>query len=67
MLKISVRDMSCEHCRQTLEVLLSNMSGVDSFKVDLDSKLIAIEGEVEWERVEAIIRDAGYTPEKIDG
>ena len=66
MLKISVPDMSCEHCKRTLSTLLSTIKGVDSFEVDLDSKQIRIEGDVDWDRVETAIKDAGYTPERID-
>ena len=65
MLKISIPDMSCEHCRKTLETLLSRMKGVASCDVDLDLKTIVIEGDAEWKEIEAAIQDAGYSPEKL--
>ena len=60
---ISVPDISCEHCKSRIESNLKEIKGVKDFYVDLESKKVFLEGDVEIEEIERAIKEAGYTPE----
>ncbi len=59
-----VDDMTCKHCKMTIESKLSSLEGVSKVYVNLDEKTVGVDGDVKTEIVEDAIRDAGYTPEK---
>jgi copper chaperone len=61
---IFVPDMSCEHCKRTLEKALGKVDKITGIKVHLESRTITLEGGATWETVASAIREAGYTPEK---
>lgn len=60
-----VPDITCEHCTQTIEGAVRAVRGVDAVKVDLDSKLVEIEGTAAPDDVSDAIKEAGYTPEPV--
>ena len=57
-----VEDMTCKHCKMTIENKLSAMDGVSKVSINLDEKIVGVDGKVNIEDVEEAIREAGYTP-----
>ncbi len=56
-----VDGMSCDHCRVAVTGEVSQVAGVRSVDVDLDSKLVRVEGAgVDDAAVVAAIDEAGY-------
>ena len=56
-----VDGMSCDHCRVAVTGEVSQVAGVRSVDVDLDSKLVRVEGAgVDGAAVVAAIDEAGY-------
>ena len=57
----TVPDMSCSHCTHAVSAQLSQVAGVDSVDVDLDSKLVTVRGdELDDAALRAAIVEAGY-------
>jgi copper chaperone CopZ len=57
----TVPDMSCAHCEHAVTSELSEVTGVTSVDVDLDSKLVRVQGtEIDGAAVVAAIDEAGY-------
>ncbi len=63
---LSVPDMTCKHCKMTIENKLSALAGVTHVVVNLDAKTVGVDGDVSLEMVEEAIRDVGYTPTRKD-
>lgn len=63
--KMSVPDMACGHCVETVEKALRSVEGVDDVDVSLDSKeaVIRVSESVADGLLESAVRDAGYTAE----
>jgi len=60
-LSYTVPDMSCGHCRKAVTEEVSKVSGVDSVNVDLDTKLVLVQGiDVDDAAVREAIEEAGY-------
>ncbi len=47
MLTLSVPDMTCAHCKASIEAALSPLNGVESVTVDLARRTVAIAGGAE--------------------
>ncbi|RKY70221.1 MAG: hypothetical protein DRP97_04085 [Candidatus Latescibacterota bacterium] len=62
--QLMVSDMTCKHCKMTIENRLGQVPGVAQVLVDLDHKMVGVDGETSLEAIEQGIRDAGYTPER---
>ena len=58
----TVADMTCNHCKETIETALGGLQGVTATVVDVDAKTVTVTGDVASDVVEQAIRDAGYTP-----
>jgi copper chaperone CopZ len=57
----SVPAMSCDHCRRAVTDELSVVSGVESVEVDLETKVVAVNGEsLDDTALRAAIAEAGY-------
>jgi copper chaperone CopZ len=57
----SVPDMNCGHCKQAVSAELSQVGGVDSVDVDLDTKLVTVRGhDLDDRALRAAIEAAGY-------
>jgi copper chaperone len=57
----SVPAMHCEHCEASVTEELEAVAGVDSVEVDLDTKLVIVQGEgLDDARLRAAIAEAGY-------
>lgn len=60
---LSVPDMTCGHCKSTLESAVSSVSGVRSAQANLDAKTVTVdydEAAVDLSAVVGAIEDAGY-------
>jgi len=60
----SVPGMSCAHCERAVKTELETVGGVTDVHVDLDTKLVAVEGDaLDDAALRAAIADAGYDVE----
>jgi copper chaperone len=56
-----VAGMSCAHCKVAVTDQVSKVAGVDAVDVDLDTKLVRVQGtDVDEAAVVAAIDEAGY-------
>ncbi|NQT59811.1 MAG: heavy-metal-associated domain-containing protein [Bacteroidetes bacterium] len=56
----SVPDMSCGHCKMHISNALSATTNVSSFEIDLNTKLVTVNTELEADAVVDVIDTAGY-------
>jgi copper chaperone CopZ len=56
----SVPGISCGHCQAAIEGELLPLDGVESVNVDLENKLVTVEGSISEDQVRAAIDEAGY-------
>ncbi|CAN5881946.1 heavy-metal-associated domain-containing protein [soil metagenome] len=62
-LVLSVPEISCDHCRDTIEGALAPLPGVDSVTVDIGAKSVEIDydpNETDSQALVAAIEAAGY-------
>lgn len=64
MSEFKVPDMTCGHCEKAITGALKNATADARIKVDLKSKIIDVTN-VPDETVTTILKDLGYTPEKV--
>lgn len=60
----AVADISCDHCKKTIESALQPLEGVEHAEVDVPSRSVTVEWRpdaVGRDRLVAAIEDAGYT------
>ena len=55
-----VPDMTCKHCKMTVERALMGVEGVERVIVDLESKAVKVEGEAPFEKLKEAVEEAGY-------
>ena len=61
---LSVPDMNCEHCVNTIYKVLKALSGVETVSTDLPTKKVHVHydpSRVTLDQVEAMLDNAGYT------
>ncbi|MCB0996375.1 MAG: heavy-metal-associated domain-containing protein [Acidimicrobiales bacterium] len=56
----TVPGMSCDHCRHAIETEVTKLAGVDTVGVDLEQKLVRVEGDASEADVRTAIDEAGY-------
>ena len=54
-----VPEISCGHCKSTIESAVGDLEGVDRVDVDIETKTVTVDGG-ERETIVAAIEDAGY-------
>jgi len=59
-----VGDMTCKHCKMTIENKLNSLEGVTKVSVNIDEKTVGVDGDVSIDKIEEAIREAGYLPER---
>ena len=60
----SVPGVSCEHCRTAIATEVERVSGVESVDVDLERKLVVVQGRaLDDAGLRAAIDEAGYDVE----
>lgn len=58
---ISVEGMSCDHCEQTVEDALRDVSGVSDVTADREAEQANVDGDADVEALVEAVRDAGYS------
>lgn len=58
----TVSDVTCNHCKSSIESALNGVAGVTAAEVDVEAQTVSVSGDVAPETVLQAIRDAGYTP-----
>jgi copper chaperone len=58
---ITVEGMSCEHCEQTVEEALDDVSGVSDATADREAERATVEGDADVATLVQAVEDAGYT------
>jgi len=61
MTLFNVPDMSCAHCKATIETALHAVDGTAEIKVDLTAKTVAVADSLPTEMVLKTLDAAGYT------
>ena len=64
---LSVPDMSCGHCKATVEKALLSVDGVERASVDLDAKTVSVEhsDSVSEDALLNAVTDAGYSVAEV--
>ncbi len=55
-----VPDISCGHCKESIESELAGLEGVDSVEVDIEGKTVDVTGSAGDEAVRAALDAIGY-------
>ena len=61
--ELYVPDMTCKRCKEKIEGILQNTNGVTEVNINLDSKTVNLNGDVDITNIKTIIQEAGYSPE----
>ena len=66
--RVSVPDVSCGHCVQSVRAALEPLAGVSDIEVSLDRKeaLATLNDNVQHQLITDAIRAAGYTPGRVE-
>jgi len=56
----NVPDISCQHCKQSIEDEVSQVQGVASVEVDVEAKTVTVTGELDEQAIVSAIDEAGY-------
>ncbi len=59
--QLHVPDMTCRHCEMTIESSLRTVPGVGQIRIDLQTKMVGVDGEANLEDVRKAIEAAGYS------
>lgn len=59
---VKVNQMSCNHCKNRVEEILKNISGIENAEVNLDEKLAEVDyfGAIDENEIKEKINNAGY-------
>lgn len=64
-MELKVPGMSCGHCEAAVKGEIAKLPGVASVSVDLDTKVVVVEGEgLDWDAIAAAVDEAGYEAER---
>ena len=64
---LSVPDISCEHCVNTINRALKELPGVEAVSTDIPTRTVHLRydsSQLSLEKVEAVLDDVGYTVAK---
>lgn len=64
---LSVPDMSCGHCKTTVERALLTVEGVERASVDLETKTVSVEhaDSISVDSLRVAVAEAGYSVAKV--
>lgn len=57
---IHVPEISCGHCKQSIESEVGALADVSSVEVDIDAKDVHVEGDASDDQIRQAIEDAGF-------
>ena len=60
MTKFNVPEMSCNHCKASIEKAIKGVDAAAEIDVDLDAKIVAVESRIAEAAIVDAIKDAGY-------
>jgi len=60
MITLSIPDMSCGHCKASVESALAPLAGVKSITVDLTSRQVQINGTPQTDALLASLDEIGF-------
>ena len=62
-LKFNVPEISCDHCKNTIEELLNSQENIDSAVVDVQKKevFVSLSNQVSIDELKTLLDDHGYT------
>ena len=62
-----VPNISCGHCTHTIEMEVSDLSGVTSVKAEQESRQVTVEWQdpATWDQIEALLNEINYPPEQL--
>jgi len=63
---LKVPDMSCEHCKKTIDSSIRKLKGIKDVRINLKTKEVEVIGDVPGELIISAIREAGYSVEEVD-
>ncbi len=66
MLKFQVKDMTCGHCVRTITAAVAAVDGAAVVTIDLAAHQVSVAHATNPRVIEETIRDAGYTPMKLE-
>lgn len=55
-----VPDISCGHCKESIESELGGLAGIDAVEVDIEAKTVDVTGSASDEAVRAALDAIGY-------
>ena len=62
-----VPNISCGHCTSTIELELTDLSGVTGVNADQESKQVTVSWEqpATWDSIESLLVDINYPPQQM--
>lgn len=60
MTRFNVPEMSCNHCKASIEKAIKGVDAAAEIDVDLDAKTVAVESRITEAALVDAIKDAGY-------
>ena len=62
-LKFNVPEISCDHCKNTIEGLLNSQENIDSAVVDVQKKevFVSSSNQISIDELKTLLDDHGYT------
>ena len=62
-IKFKVPEISCGHCKQTIESSIGSLEYIQKVNVDIESKLVSIDSDqvVDLSDIEQLLDDQGYS------
>lgn len=65
-IRLNVPDISCAHCAGQVTRAVTGADATARVEVDVETKTVSVESALAPETIEAAIRAAGYSPEKVE-
>ncbi len=64
---ITVPNISCGHCTNTIELEVGELAGVTSVQADQTTKQVTIawEDPASWSQIEALLQEINYPPQQL--
>ncbi|NOX40402.1 MAG: heavy-metal-associated domain-containing protein [Alphaproteobacteria bacterium] len=60
MQKFSVPDMTCGHCKKTIEAAIVGLDSAAKIEADLDQHVLAVTSTIDTEKMIGTLKEAGY-------
>jgi copper chaperone len=69
LVKLSVPDISCEHCERTVKTALGTVAGVQDVSVDIPAKTVRVQydaGAVDVARMKDVLAEEDYPVASVE-